>query len=437
MVCVLGIVLASGVGCGRAKPLAVPNGAMGDAGLNPSDVPPRVDGGTIEDAVPGALDAPGGPDADGPFGALDTSRLDAPVEVDAPVDVFRPDGGRVPYRAIAVATGEYHACALLDDHRVKCWGDNNAGQLGLGDAMNRGDDSSTMGDNLPTVDLGTGRTATAIAASRYASCAILDDQTVKCWGNNIGTKPGEMGDHLAALDFGGRKAVNVAMGEYTECASMDDDTIWCWWGSCPTGGDWTPCLQSGPPLKPVKALGPADNGVVAIYEDGTLSPVLPSGGALPDVPPGRKVVAVAGGQASESVLNVSACVLLDDGTTICLPGVTGNNIGPANAIAIGVMRVQGLCSAFSDGSVSCQHICLPPYQCSSDGSFLLGSPAVTVTSNGNFFACALSKDGDIKCWEPSGAFKIDHLGAEFDSIQTDGGSITGGVWHAVDLGTHP
>ena len=132
-----------------------------------------------------------------------------------------------------------------------------------------------------------------------------------------------------------------------------------------------------------------NNGVIAIYEDEPRSEsVLPSDGPLPVVPPGRKVVAVAGGESTEPFLNSNACVLLDDATTICLPGINGGTAGPANAIAIGVMRIDGLCSAFSDGSVKCREGCLPPYPCSSDGSFLLGSPAVTVTSNGSFFACA-------------------------------------------------
>ena len=38
------------------------------------------------------------------------------------------------------------------------------GQLGLGDTNDRGDAPGEMGGNLPAVDLGTGRTATAITA---------------------------------------------------------------------------------------------------------------------------------------------------------------------------------------------------------------------------------------------------------------------------------
>jgi len=46
-----------------------------------------------------------------------------------------------------------------------------------------GDDSGEMAA-LPIVNLGTGRTATAIAAGFYHSCAILDNSSVKCWGYN-------------------------------------------------------------------------------------------------------------------------------------------------------------------------------------------------------------------------------------------------------------
>jgi hypothetical protein len=100
------------------------------------------------------------------------------------------------------------------------------------------------------------------------------------------------------------------------------------------------------------------------------------------------------------------------------------------------MRIQGLCSAFADGSVRCRTACLPPYPCSSDGSFQLGSPAQTVTSNGSFFACALLADGDVKCWQSPQGQNLDYLGgAALDTPQTDG-RITPGAWHPVDLGTH-
>jgi hypothetical protein len=148
------------------------------------------------------------------------------------------DGGVTPYHALAAVTGQLHACALLNDHSVKCWGQNGYGQLGYGDTRDRGSAPADMGSALPTVDLGTGHTATKIAAGAYNTCAILDDSTLKCWGlsplngqpskDAIGVAPGEMGDNLPPLNFGGRKVLNVGFGSRAACASLDDNTIWCW-----------------------------------------------------------------------------------------------------------------------------------------------------------------------------------------------------------------
>ena len=70
-----------------------------------------------------------------------------------------------------------------------------------------------MGDNLPIVDLGTGRTATAISIGNDHTCALLDNSDIKCWGSgnmgklgqgttsNIGNNANMMGDNLPAIDL--------------------------------------------------------------------------------------------------------------------------------------------------------------------------------------------------------------------------------------------
>ena len=77
-------------------------------------------------------------------------------------------------------------CAVLDDSTLKCWGENPFGVLGQGDTTTRGDTAATSGDNLPPIPLGTMRTARAVAGmpTPTHACAVLDDGTVKCWGYN-------------------------------------------------------------------------------------------------------------------------------------------------------------------------------------------------------------------------------------------------------------
>jgi alpha-tubulin suppressor-like RCC1 family protein len=80
-----------------------------------------------------------------------------------------------------------HTCALLDNGKVKCWGNNAFGQLGYGDTQNRGLLPTDTPDLLPEIDLGSGRTAVSVAAGGYRTCALLDSGQIKCWGiNNYG-----------------------------------------------------------------------------------------------------------------------------------------------------------------------------------------------------------------------------------------------------------
>ena len=78
--------------------------------------------------------------------------------------------------------GFYSTCALLDDFSMKCWGYNIYGQLGYGDTLQRGDSTVEMGDYLPTIDLGSGRTAQNIHVGGYHTCVELDNGDLKCFG---------------------------------------------------------------------------------------------------------------------------------------------------------------------------------------------------------------------------------------------------------------
>lgn len=79
-----------------------------------------------------------------------------------------------------VKTGNYHTCVLTNSGAVKCWGKNDAGQLGRG--------TTSIQENVPAVVTGLGGAASAISVASMAytpgySCAVVGG-AAKCWGYN-------------------------------------------------------------------------------------------------------------------------------------------------------------------------------------------------------------------------------------------------------------
>lgn len=181
-----------------------------------------------------------GANFNGALGQGDTAhRGDNPGEMGQnlpPIDLDLP--------AVAVSAGSAHACALLADGRVKCWGNNLYGQLGYGDTLARGDNLGEMGSMLPAVDLGGGETAIAVDAGDDITCALLASGGLKCWGRNHngqlglgitlhqGDQPNEMGDKLPRVDLGtglSARAIDApASGTFVACAALVDHSLKCW-----------------------------------------------------------------------------------------------------------------------------------------------------------------------------------------------------------------
>jgi alpha-tubulin suppressor-like RCC1 family protein len=113
---------------------------------------------------------------DGQLGIGDQKSYNRPLE-----NVLDLGSGKT---AKALVTGNSHTCVMLDNSSIKCWGKNDSGQLGQGDTDSRGNGPNEMGDNLLSIDLGSGKTARAISAGDSHTCAILDNSSIKCWGKN-------------------------------------------------------------------------------------------------------------------------------------------------------------------------------------------------------------------------------------------------------------
>jgi len=146
----------------------------------------------------------------------------------------------------ALSMGDEHACAILSNDRLKCWGSNGYGRLGLGDTDSRGNNAGELGNNLPFVDLGTNASdepykVKSVYAGYDRTCAILENDQLKCWGknnraqagygdfNDRGDEPDEMGNNLPFVDLGtGRSAKQVFAYYVHTCVILDNDELKCW-----------------------------------------------------------------------------------------------------------------------------------------------------------------------------------------------------------------
>lgn len=85
-----------------------------------------------------------------------------------------------------VAAGVDHTCARSNTGRVRCWGDREL--LGMEASEDIGDDEAVpnndVGLGLVNGDPMTPQTALALAAATRWTCAVLADNTARCWGRN-------------------------------------------------------------------------------------------------------------------------------------------------------------------------------------------------------------------------------------------------------------
>jgi len=133
--------------------------------------------------------------------------------------------------AIAVAAGDEHSCAVQQDGRLLCWGDNHFGQLGHGIAEHH---------FFPPRPVPLAGKALSVSAGRRHTCALLDDRTVQCWGNGF---EGQLGDGLTKDSLTPVRVVApepgsgtsplehvaaITAGSQHTCALLENGKVYCW-----------------------------------------------------------------------------------------------------------------------------------------------------------------------------------------------------------------
>jgi len=317
--------------------------------------------------------------------------------------------------AVAISSGGAHTCAILDDGSVSCWGYNNKGQLGDGTTTNR--NTSTQ-----TSSLGTGRTAVAISSGGYHTCAVLDDASVSCWGLN---GDGQLGDGTATdrstptqtSSLGvGRTAVAISSRLWHTCAILDDGTVSCWgWNIYGQLGDGTNTNRNTPTQtsslgtgRTAVAISSGDTHTCAILDDATVScwggnayGGLGDGTTTLRTTPtqtsslgtGRTAVAISSG-------NAHTCAILDDASVSCWgdnwkgqlgDGTTTDRNRPTQTSSLGTAanpRTAALSERDFDGDGVLNIF---------DVHQNLAYSEITISS-GVRHTCAILDDGSVSCW---------------------------------------
>ena len=124
--------------------------------------------------------------------------------------------------AMKAIIGGFHTCAILADRTVQCWGRNQDGQIGNGD--------STTDVTLPVPVGGLGPVQDLVGGG-YHSCALMTDNSVRCWGRNGRGQVGDGTDTTPVTQphtVVGLTAAALSLGGYHSCALMANATVQCW-----------------------------------------------------------------------------------------------------------------------------------------------------------------------------------------------------------------
>jgi alpha-tubulin suppressor-like RCC1 family protein len=132
----------------------------------------------------------------------------------------------------AISAGGDHTCALTTAGGVKCWGDNNYGQLGNG---------TTIESSTPVNVSGLASGVVEISAGGGHTCAVLVDGSLECWGSN------ESGGLGIGTSTGPEKCALPVPPYTTGCSSSPEDVLGLSSGvaAVSAGGGHTCALVSG------------------------------------------------------------------------------------------------------------------------------------------------------------------------------------------------
>lgn len=298
------------------------------------------------------------------------------------------DSGAISGGTSGLAVGDRHACALTAGGGVKCWGSNDAGQVGRGTA--------TTGAAAPGAVVGLESGVVSLSAGRDFSCALKATGAVVCWGARL-ADTGTLGDGVigptqtySAVPVPvvglGSGVVAISGRDTTTCALRNTGAVLCWGDWAGHIIDWTTQDRSVPLVMtgfegPVSAISVGEWHACAILVGGAAECWgVNAYGELGNTGiggPNPTYVTGLGGVVSISAGNFVTCAVTVGGSATCWgrgeEGALGTGDTASSSTPVGVL---GLSSGVSKVAV------------------------------GKFNACALTTAGASWCWGPNSAGQL-------------------------------
>lgn len=137
----------------------------------------------------------------------------------------------------ALCTGGEFACALHTGGTVDCWGDDTYGQLGNGSSATSALYAVAVKEASSSLS-----SVTQITCGDFHACALISDGSIKCWGSDQSYELGDQQsssnqDTAVAVSGLSSSAIEVSAGFYRTCALLaDTNTVQCWGNQVNTDG---------------------------------------------------------------------------------------------------------------------------------------------------------------------------------------------------------
>ncbi len=159
-------------------------------------------------------------------------------------------GPGVCLRAVQIDAGDEHTCAVLNNGTVRCFGDSQFHEAGFRQ-IDPDDWLSWIPNRIPLEIEGIDD-AVQVTAGVAHSCALHADGGVSCWGGNIGRQLA-LGDtglvSATPVRIEGLSGVTfIESGQYHTCAVLPDGDVTCWGngGFLNLPRDWPPPTRDNP-----------------------------------------------------------------------------------------------------------------------------------------------------------------------------------------------